>query len=178
MSITGAQSPESPRFDDDAKQYDAILVMSFGGPEGMDDILPFLENVTSGRNIPRERLVEVGHHYALFGGVSPINAQNRTLIAALEAELAAHGIPLPVYFGNRNWHPMIGDTVRQMRDDGVKHALAFFTSGFSCYSGCRQYREDIMRACEGVEYAPSQFEAGFVSAAHSDDVIAAMRDGD
>jgi ferrochelatase len=155
MSIRGAQSPDSPRFDDSAKQYDAILVMSFGGPEGMDDVLPFLENVTRGRNIPRERLVEVGRHYELFGGVSPINAQNRALITALEVEMAAHGIHLPVYFGNRNWHPMIGDTVRQMRDDGIKNALAFFTSGFSCYSGCRQYREDIIRACEGVDNAPS-----------------------
>ncbi len=155
MSIQGAQSLDSPRFDDSAKQYDAILVMSFGGPEGMDDVLPFLENVTRGRNIPRERLVEVGHHYELFGGVSPINAQNRTLITALEAELAEHGIHLPVYFGNRNWHPMIEDTVRQMRDDGIQNALAFFTSGFSCYSGCRQYREDIIRACAGVDNAPS-----------------------
>lgn len=155
MSIRGAQSPNTPRFDDEAKHYDAILVMSFGGPEGMDDVLPFLENVTRGRNIPRERLVEVGHHYELFGGVSPINEQNRALITALEAELSARGINLPIYFGNRNWHPMIEDTVRQMRDDGIRHALAFFTSGFSCYSGCRQYREDIMRACEGVEDAPT-----------------------
>lgn len=155
MSIKGAQSPDTPRFDDEAKQYDAILVMSFGGPEGMDDILPFLENVTRGRNIPRERLVEVGHHYELFGGVSPINAQNRALITALEGELSAHGINLPIYFGNRNWHPMIEDTIQQMRDDGIRHALAFFTSGFSCYSGCRQYREDIMRACTGIDNAPT-----------------------
>lgn len=155
MSIYGATAPDSPRFDNDAKHYDAILLMSFGGPEGMDDVLPFLENVTRGRNIPRERLVEVGHHYEMFGGVSPINAQNRALIAALEVELKAQGIDIPVYFGNRNWHPLIGDTVRQMRDDGIKSALAFFTSGFSCYSGCRQYREDIMRACEGVENAPT-----------------------
>jgi ferrochelatase len=150
MSIYGATRADAPRFDDEARAYDALLVMSFGGPEGMDDVLPFLENVTRGRNIPRERLVEVGHHYELFGGVSPINAQNRALIAALEEELRAAGITLPVYFGNRNWHPFIADTVAQMRDDGVQRALAFFTSGFSCYSGCRQYREDIIRACEIV----------------------------
>lgn len=154
MSIAGATSSQSPRFDDTAKHYDAILVMSFGGPEGMDDVLPFLENVTRGRNIPRERLMDVAHHYELFGGVSPINGQNRALIDALKAALTQRDIHIPIYFGNRNWHPMITDTVRQMRDDGVKSALAFFTSGFSCYSGCRQYREDILRACEGVENAP------------------------
>lgn len=155
MSIYGAQAASSPRFDDAARTYDAILLMSFGGPEGMDDVLPFLENVTRGRNIPRERLQDVAHHYEMFGGVSPINSQNRALIAALRHELEAQGIDLPIYFGNRNWHPLITDTVRQMRDDGVKHALAFFTSGFSCYSGCRQYREDIIRACEGIENAPT-----------------------
>jgi ferrochelatase len=126
--------------------YDALIVVSFGGPEGPDDVIPFLENVTRGRGIPRERLAEVGHHYDLFGGVSPINRQNRKLIAALEAELAAYGIGLPIYFGNRNWHPYLTDTIRDMRDDGVRNALAFFTSAFSSYSGCRQYREDIYRA--------------------------------
>lgn len=155
MSIYGAQTASSPRFDDAARTYDAILLMSFGGPEGMDDVLPFLENVTRGRNIPRERLQDVAHHYEMFGGVSPINDQNRALIAALRYELDAQGIDLPIYFGNRNWHPLITDTVREMRDDGVKHALAFFTSGFSCYSGCRQYREDIIRACEGIDNAPT-----------------------
>jgi protoporphyrin/coproporphyrin ferrochelatase len=155
MSIYGAQTADAPKFDDKTQAYDALLVMSFGGPEGMDDVLSFLENVTRGRNIPRERLVEVGHHYELFGGVSPINAQNRALIAALETELKAHGISLPIYFGNRNWHPLITDTVRQMCDDGIKRAIAFFTSGFSCYSGCRQYREDIIKACEGVEDVPA-----------------------
>jgi protoporphyrin/coproporphyrin ferrochelatase len=150
MSIRGARSLDAPRFQDEARDYDAILVMSFGGPEGMNDVIPFLENVTRGRNIPRERLAEVGEHYKLFDGVSPINSQNRALIAALEDELKANGPDLPVYFGNRNWHPMIADTIRQMRDDGVKRAVAFFTSGYSCYSGCRQYREDIMRACAEV----------------------------
>src|SRR5579875_1080264 len=109
---------------------DAILVVSFGGPEGPDDVLPFLENVTRGRGVPRERLEEVAHHYHRFGGVSPINEQNRALIAALETELRAHGIELPIYFGNRNWHPFLADTVRQMRDDGVRRALGFLTSAF------------------------------------------------
>jgi ferrochelatase len=133
-----------PRLDD--RGYDALIVVSFGGPEGPDDVIPFLENVTRGRGVPRVRLAEVAHHYDLFGGVSPINRQNRELISAIEAELAGHGIELPVYFGNRNWHPYLADTVRDMRDGGVHRALAFFTSAFSSYSGCRQYREDIHRA--------------------------------
>jgi ferrochelatase len=125
---------------------DAILVVSFGGPEGMDDVRPFLENVTRGRSTPPERLEEVVHHYELFGGVSPINAQNRALIDALAPELAAHGIDLPIYFGNRNWHPFLTDAIRQMRDAGVRRALAFFTAAFSSYSSCRQYRENIAAA--------------------------------
>lgn len=128
------------------ESYDAILIVSFGGPEGMDDVMPFLENVLRGRNVPRERMQAVAHHYELFGGVSPINGQNRELIAALERELATEGPRLPVYWGNRNWHPMLADTLRRMRDDGIKHALAFTTSAYSSYSGCRQYREDIERA--------------------------------
>lgn len=113
--------------------YDAVLVMSFGGPEGPADVVPFLENVTAGRNVPRERLLEVAHHYERFGGVSPINGQNRALIAALEAELKAHDLPLPVYFGNRNWNPLLIDTLRRMQDDGVRHALMFVTSAYSSY---------------------------------------------
>jgi ferrochelatase len=112
--------------------------------------MPFLENVTRGRGVPRERLLEVAHHYERFGGVSPINSQNRALIAALEPELRAAGVELPVYFGNRNWHPFLGDTTRQMRDDGVRRALAVFTSAFSSYSGCRQYREDLFFAQQEV----------------------------
>jgi ferrochelatase len=108
--------------------------------------MPFLEYVTSGRNVPRERLEEVAHHYALFAGVSPINAQNRALIEALRPEFDAHGIGLPIYFGNRNWHPFLADTLREMADDGVERALAFFTSAYSSYSGCRQYREDLFNA--------------------------------
>lgn len=126
--------------------FDSILLVSFGGPEGPDDVLPFLENVLRGKNIPRERMLEVAHHYELFGGVSPINAQNRALIAALRAELAQCGIDLPIYWGNRNWHPLLTDTLRQMTSDGKARALAFFTSMFSCYSGCRQYRENIAAA--------------------------------
>ncbi|MEZ5100272.1 MAG: ferrochelatase [Thermoleophilia bacterium] len=130
--------------------FDAIVVVSFGGPEGPDDVIPFLENVTRGRNIPRERLEEVAEHYHHFGGVSPINGQNRALIDALRAELDAHGIDLPIYFGNRNWHPLLEDTLRELAADGRQRALAFFTSAFSSYSGCRQYREDVFRAQEAV----------------------------
>jgi ferrochelatase len=126
--------------------YDAILVVSFGGPEGMDEVMPFLERVVAGRNVPRERLEEVAHHYALFDGVSPINAQNRALIAALDAELRAHGHKLPIYWGNRNWHPLLPETLDRMRADGIRRALAFVTSAYSSYSGCRQYRESIERA--------------------------------
>jgi ferrochelatase len=132
------------------KPYDALLLVSFGGPEGQDEVLPFLENVLRGKNVPRERMLEVSEHYKHFGGVSPINGQNRELIAAIRQELADHQIDLPVYWGNRNWHPLIPDTLRQMRDDGIKNSLAFFTSMFSCYSGCRQYRENIAEAQAGI----------------------------
>lgn len=128
------------------QNYDALLFVSFGGPEGMDEVLPFLENVLRGRNVPPERMREVAHHYELFGGVSPINGQNRQLIAALEQELAENGPRLPIYWGNRNWRPMLADTIRQMKDDGIRRSLAFVTSAYSSYSGCRQYREDIERA--------------------------------
>ena len=131
-------------------EYDAILIVSFGGPEAPDEVVPFLENVTRGRNIPRERLEVVGEHYHLFGGKSPINDQCRELIAALKAELPNHGIDLPVYWGNRNWTPMLADTVQQMADDGITRAIAFVTSATSSYSGCRQYREDIERARDAV----------------------------
>jgi ferrochelatase len=130
--------------------YDAVLLLSFGGPEGPDDVIPFLENVVRGKRVPRERLLEVAERYELFDGVSPINAQNRAILAALIAELNSHGMRLPVYWGNRNWHPLLVDTVREMADDGVKRALAFVTSAFGSYSGCRQYLEDIQRAREEV----------------------------
>jgi ferrochelatase len=133
-----------------ATVYDAILVVSFGGPEGIDDVMPFLENVLRGRNVPRERMLGVAKHYELFGGVSPINGQNRKLIAALQQLLETKGPQLPIYFGNRNWHPLLADTLAKMRDDGVKKALAFVTSAYSSYSSCRQYLEDIERGRASV----------------------------
>lgn len=126
--------------------YEAVLVLSFGGPETRDDVIPFLENVLRGRNVPRQRLLEVAEHYYHFGGKSPINAQNRELVAALETELARSGPALPVFWANRNWHPYLVDTLNAMRDAGVRRALAFVTSAFGSYSGCRQYLEDIERA--------------------------------
>jgi ferrochelatase len=126
--------------------YDAILIVSFGGPESREEVIPFLENVLRGRNVPRERMLAVAEHYYHFEGKSPINQQTRELISALKDELEQHGPNLPVYWGNRNWHPMLADTVRQMKQDGVRRALAFVTSAYSSYSGCRQYREDIARA--------------------------------
>ena len=134
--------------------YDALLVVSFGGPEGHDDVIPFLENVLRGRNVPRERMLAVAEHYYHFDGKSPINQQTRDLIDSLKNELAQHGPNLPVYWGNRNWHPMLADTLRQMKSDGVRRALAFVTSAYSSYSGCRQYREDIARAQAEVDGAP------------------------
>ena len=134
--------------------YDALIVVSFGGPEGMNDVIPFLENVLRGKNVPRERMLAVAKHYELFGGLSPINAQNRELIASLQREFAANGPHLPIYFGNRNWHPLLPDTLSQMRDDGVRRALAFVTSAYSSYSGCRQYLENIEAARAGLRDAP------------------------
>jgi ferrochelatase len=126
--------------------YDAILVVSFGGPESREDVIPFLETVLRGKNIPRERLLTVAEHYYHFEGKSPINRQTREMIAALEVELAQSGLTLPVYWGNRNWHPLLPETLRQMKQDGIRRALGFVTSAYSSYSGCRQYREDIARA--------------------------------
>jgi ferrochelatase len=140
--------------------YDAILVVSFGGPESPDDVIPFLENVLRGRNVPRERLLAVAEHYYRFGGKSPINQQTRELVAALQAELEQHaaklgGPKLPVYWGNRNWHPLLPETLLQMKKDGVRRALGFVTSAYSSYSGCRQYRENIAQAQREVgEGAP------------------------
>jgi protoporphyrin/coproporphyrin ferrochelatase len=126
--------------------YDALLIVSFGGPEGMDDVIPFLQNVLRGRNVPRERMLQVAHHYEMFDGVSPINHQNRKLIAALKQELKINGPDLPIYWGNRNWHPMLANTVRQMAGAGVKRALAFVTSAYSSFSSCRQYLQNIAEA--------------------------------
>ncbi len=130
-------------------QYDALLIVSFGGPEKHEDVIPFLENVLRGRNVPRERMLEVAEHYYHFDGRSPINDQNRALVAALERRL-----DVPVYWGNRNWHPLLKDAIEQMRADRIWRALAFVTSAFGSYSGCRQYIEDIERARAAVEDAP------------------------
>ena len=138
----------------DVSPYDALLLVSFGGPERPEDVVPFLENVTRGRGIPRERLEEVGQHYFLFGGRSPINDQNRAFLAALRADLAEHGVDLPVYWGNRNWDPFLTDTVRQMAEDGVTRVAAFTTSAYSSYSSCRQYRENLYDAFTAVPGAP------------------------
>src|SRR5688572_24486862 len=160
--------------------YDALLVLSFGGPEGPDDVMPFLENVTRGRGIPRERLEEVAEHYHHFGGVSPINEQNKALIAAVEKELAAEGVDLPVYWGNRNWAPYVEDTWRQMADDGIEHVYVFATSAYASFSGCRQYHEDVARARvvlgggPTAEKLPHYFDTpGFVQA-NADALAAAL----
>src|SRR3569833_4317329 len=135
-------------------RYDALLLLSFGGPERPGDVMPFLRNVTRGRGVPEERLESVAGHYHLFGGVSPINQQCRDLTAAIEADFASHGVDLPVYWGNRNWDPFLADTLRAMTADGVRRAAAFVTSAYSGYSCCRQYLEDIDRARAEVEDAP------------------------
>ncbi|MDX2811389.1 ferrochelatase [Streptomyces sp. PA03-5A] len=134
-----------------ATPYDALLLLSFGGPEGPDDVVPFLENVTRGRGIPRERLKEVGQHYFLFGGVSPINAQNRELLEALRKDFAEHGLDLPVYWGNRNWSPYLTDTLRELAGDGHRRVLVLATSAYASYSGCRQYRENLADSLAALE---------------------------
>ena len=137
------------------EDYQAVVVISFGGPEKPEDVIPFLENVLRGRNVPRERMLEVAEHYYHFGGRSPINDQNRALIEALKTVFDTAGPRVPIYWGNRNWHPFLADTLRQMRADGIQRALGFVTSAYSSYSGCRQYREDIDRArAEVGEGAP------------------------
>src|ERR1044072_9180684 len=138
--------------------FDALLLVSFGGPEGMDDVIPFLENVLRGRNVPRERMLQVAHHYQMFGGVSPINQQNRDLINALQNELTANGPSLPIYWGNRNWHPLLADTMRQMASDGVKSALGFVTAAYSPFSSCRQYRQNIIDAQTAVGRGAPQID--------------------
>ncbi len=151
--------PSSPAthpelYDSAAHDYDAVLVVSFGGPEGPDDVMPFLENVLEGLKLPPPAVKGIARRYERFGGVSPINAHTRDLIAALEKELASHGIDVPVYWGNRNWHPFLADTIAQMREDGIERAIAFVTSMFGSYSGCRRYREDLYAATANVEGAP------------------------
>ena len=164
---------------DSLPPYDSFLLVSFGGPEGMDDVMPFLENVLRGKNVPRERMLEVSEHYKHYDGVSPINEQNRQLMAAIKAAFTQRGIDLPVYWGNRNWHPMFPDTLREMRDNGRKRALAFFTSMFSCYSGCRQYRENLIAAQEEVgEGAPmvEKVRMGFNHPGFIDAMAEAVKD--
>lgn len=133
--------------------YDALVLLSFGGPEGHADVRPFLENVTRGRGIPPERLDEVEVHYHHFGGVSPLNELNREIMSNVEQELRAHQLPLKMYFANRNWHPMAEDTAIRMAEHGVRNALVFATSAWAGYSGCRQYDEDIVRMREAVAAA-------------------------
>ncbi|HEV2089411.1 MAG TPA: ferrochelatase, partial [Cryptosporangiaceae bacterium] len=162
-------------------RYDAVLLLSFGGPEGPDDVMPFLRNVTRGRDVPAARLDEVAGHYAHVGGVSPLNAANRALLAALAEEFATHGVDLPLYWGNRNWHPFLADTMRQMRDDGVRRALVFATSAYASYSACRQYRDDLAHARAEVGTGAPEVEKlrhffdhpGFVEP-HADAVRAAL----
>lgn len=140
---------------------DALLLVSFGGPEKPDDVVPFLENVTSGRGVPRARLEQVGEHYFLFGGRSPINDLNRDLIGAIQKDFADHGIDVPVYWGNRNWDPYLRDACRQMVDDGVRRAAYFVTSAYSSYSGCRQYRENLSEATAGLDLELSRLRLYF-----------------
>ena len=141
-------------FDDEARDYDAVLVVSFGGPEGPEEVMPFLDRVLAGRPVPPPVKARIAARYARFGGVSPINGHTREFIAALEGKLADEGPRLPVYWGNRNSAPLLTDTLRKMAEEGIKSAIAYVTSMFSSYSGCRQYREDLFRAGEGVEGVP------------------------
>ena len=140
--------------------YDALLLVSFGGPEGPDDVVPFLENVTRGRGVPRERLVEVGAHYDTFGGVSPINAQNRELRTAIESDLRDAGLELPVFWGNRNWAPYLSEAMESMKAAGLERVLCFVTSAYSSYSGCRQYRENLADALVAIDGAGESGESG------------------
>jgi len=148
-----------PPSNDGSRAYDAILLLGFGGPEGPDDVLPFLRNVTKGRGVPDERLAVVGEHYARFDGVSPINDQNRSLLAALRPALDDAGVDIPLYWGNRNWHPMLSDTWARMADDGIRSALVIATSAYSSYSSCRQYQENLDAATEELgDRSPSWFK--------------------
>ncbi|MGH8774178.1 MAG: ferrochelatase [Jiangellaceae bacterium] len=163
--------------------YDALLVVSFGGPEGIADVMPFLEKVTRGRGVSPARLAEVARHYEAFGGRSPINGQNRALIVALEHELDRAGLSVPIYWGNRNWHPYLADELSRMREDGVRRAAAFVTSAYSSYSGCRQYREDLAAAVTAVGPGAPRIDKlrqcfdhpGFVRA-NADGVLGALGD--
>ena len=150
MTATADEPLASPSKPESKQGYDALLIVGFGGPEKKADVMPFLENVLRGRNVPRERMLEVAEHYYHFDGVSPINAQVRDLIAALTPELRRKGIDLPIYWGNRNWDPMLADTMRLMLDAGIKQALGVVLAAYSSYSSCRQYREDVIKAREST----------------------------
>jgi ferrochelatase len=171
--------------------FDAVLLVSFGGPQGLADIRPFLENVLRGRRVRPERVEEVAHHYELFGGVSPITERTLAQAAGLRARLAASAHPLPVYVGMRNWHPYLADTLEQMHDAGVRRAIGFITSAFHSYSGCQQYRENVVAARAElrarrpgadieITYVGSWFDhPGFIAAnaAHVETALAALPDG-
>ena len=150
--MTSAEDPG--RADETPQKYDAVLVVSFGGPEGPDDVIPFLDNVFRGLRVGDETKQRIAERYAAFGGVSPINGHTREFIAGLRALLDAEGPALPIYWGNRNWHPLLADTLKQMADDGIGRAAAYVTSTFSSYSGCRKYREDLHEAVTAVDAAP------------------------
>lgn len=162
--------------------YDAFLLISFGGPEGMDDVLPFLKNVLRGRNVPEQRMLAVAEHYKLFGGISPINEQNRRLIDVLKPVIESSGPKLPIYWGNRNWHPLLSDTLQQMAKDGITRAVALATAAYSSYSSCRQYLENIEEARNFVGAAAPQIDKirpfydhpDFI-ATNSDNLLTAMQ---
>jgi ferrochelatase len=154
MAAPQADSLDARFYDTEAHDYDAVLVVSFGGPEGPDDVRPFLENVFKGLRVTEETKQKIAARYHDFGGVSPINAHTREFIAALRARLDRDGPALPIYWGNRNWHPLLGDTIEQMAADGIRRAIAYVTSTFSSYSGCRKYREDLYEATAAVANAP------------------------
>ncbi|MBA3339816.1 MAG: ferrochelatase [Geodermatophilaceae bacterium] len=172
MGATTQSAPDYPGAPTDDDEGNAVLLLSFGGPEGLDDVLPFLENVTRGRGIPPERLLSVAEHYKHFDGVSPINEQNRQLRTAIESELVSRDRPLPVYWGNRNWAPYVEDVVARMAADGINRAVAFATSAYSSASGCRQYHEDLARARQAtgptapaIERLPHFYDQpGFITA--------------
>lgn len=173
MTSQPLTADQTPTPSEDAKlAYDSLLIVGFGGPEGLEDVIPFLENVLRGRPVPRERMLEVAEHYYHFGGVSPINGQVRALIAALRPELNRREIELPIYWGNRNWHPMLADTLREMAADGRQRALALVLAGYSSYSSCRQYREDIEKARETVGQNAPQAEKIRVFYNHPDFITA------
>ncbi len=181
---TGATTPSAPdrsAVSEEDTEGNAVLLLSFGGPEGPDDVLPFLENVTRGRGIPRERLLSVAAHYQHFGGVSPINEHNRLLRRAIEEELRFRGRPMPVYWGNRNWAPYVGDVVARMAADGINRVIAFATSAYASASACRQYHDDLAGARQAtgptapaIDKLPHFYDQPGFIAANADALRAAL----